>query len=289
MAAQAGESIAAIMRTIPRLRPLPEVATRVLQLLQDPDYEVGALIDIVRTDAALVARLLRLCNSARSGLGQEMRAIGDAVAFLGSRHLVQLVLATCSTQTFAHARGGQLVDPAAVWRHSLATAVACQRLCRDLDATARVSAFTVGILHGLGALALDLAATPAQVSHAASLPPEMDELAREREVFGLDHGTAAGLVAASWQLPFNLAFALRGHDDDATLAGADPLPAALHVGDRLAKQLLGTAGDAPPPCAPAALRRLALTDNSLANAAADAKVDLEAMAELLNLASPIDR
>ena len=90
-----------ILRVVRSMRPLPAVAQQVLTLVQDPDYAIDELVDLVRTEPTLVARILRLCNSARSGLDQEITAIGDAVTYVGSRNLVQLTLVSCSASTFA--------------------------------------------------------------------------------------------------------------------------------------------------------------------------------------------
>ncbi|MFY7947769.1 MAG: HDOD domain-containing protein, partial [Gemmatimonas sp.] len=56
-----------ILRIVKTMRPLPTVAQRVLALVQDPDYAIDDLVSVLKTDPSLVARVLRLCNSACSG------------------------------------------------------------------------------------------------------------------------------------------------------------------------------------------------------------------------------
>ncbi len=121
----------------------------------------------------------------------------------------------------------------------------------------------------------------------ADAPVTMTTSERERAVLGIDHATAAGLVAAAWQLPGDLVVALRGHHDDAELAGDDPLPAVLHVGCAVASQVLAESPVSV--CSPAALARLGLAAVDLEAIAADAKDALRTHAELLNLVAPARR
>lgn len=269
-----------ILRVVRSMRPLPAVAQQVLTLVQDPDYAIDELVDLVRTDPTLVARILRLCNSARCGLDQEISAIGDAVTYVGTRNLVQLTLVSCSASTFAATGTGRYTDADALWRHSLATALACQELAQQTGLVPPATAFTAGILHDVGRVALS------QLPQAALEPPaeELPHEQVERAVFGLDHAAVAGLVGDTWQLPGALVAALRSHHDPEAFAG-DPLPALLHVADQLALQQ-GFAlpfGRATAPIAPAALGRLGLSATGLEALAARAAAEMERTAELLNL------
>ncbi|MBL8738565.1 MAG: HDOD domain-containing protein [Planctomycetes bacterium] len=273
-------NILPILRVVRSMRPLPAVAQQVLTLVQDPDYAIDELVDLVRTDPTLVARILRLCNSARSGLDQEISAIGDAVTYVGTRNLVQLTLVSCSASTFAATGTGRYTDADALWRHSLACALACQELAQQTGLVAPATAFTAGILHDVGRVALS------QLPEA-SLEPPTEELPHERverAVFGQDHAAVAGLVGDTWQLPRALVTALRTHHDPDALPG-EPLPALLHVADQLALQQ-GFAmpfGRATASIAPAALARLGLSPTSIEAIAARAAAEMERTAELLNL------
>lgn len=269
-----------ILRVVRSMRPLPAVAQQVLALLQDPDYAIDDLVDLVRTDSTLVARILRLCNSARSGLDQEISAIGDAVTYVGTRNLVQLTLVSCSASTFAATGNGRYTDADALWRHSLLCALASQELAQQTGLVPPATAFTAGILHDVGRVALS------QLPQAALEPPSADlpHERVERAAFGLDHAAAAGLVGDTWQLPGALVAALRTHHEPDAFAG-DPLAALLHVADQLALQS-GFAvpfGHAIAPIEPTALARLGLSTSRLEALTARAAAEMERTAELLNL------
>ena len=268
-----------ILRVVRSMRPLPAVAQQVLTLVQDPDYAIDELVDLVRTEPTLVARILRLCNSARSGLDQEITAIGDAVTYVGSRNLVQLTLVSCSASTFAATGNARYTDADSLWRHSLACALACQELAQQTGLVPPAVAFTAGILHDVGRVALS------QLPEAALEPPagELPHERVERAVFGQDHAAVAALVGDVWQLPGAVVTALRTHHDPEALG--EPLPALLHVADQLALQqgFVVPFGHATAPIEPAALARLGISTSTLEALAARAAAEMERTAELLNL------
>ncbi len=280
-----------ILRIVKTMRPLPAVAQRVLALVQDPDYAIDDLVSLLKTDPSLVARVLRLCNSARSGLDREITAIGDAVTFVGTRNLVQLTLVSCSAATFAATARSAYVEPTALWHHSLACGLLCQELANHVDGVSPGTAFTAGILHDVGRVALSQLPAASEPGPAAPGSAPLPHERLERDVFGQDHAAVAGLVGDHWQLPANLVAALRGHHADDTLLGEDPLAAMLHVADQMAIQhgFAVPFGNATAAISPIALARLGLADDRLAALGARAIAETARTAELLNLEAAASR
>ena len=80
---------------------LPDVYLRLKSVMDDPDSSMGDLADVVGTDPALTARLLRIVNSAYFGLAAEIDTVQRAVNLLGSQEVHDLVLAVSVAQSFA--------------------------------------------------------------------------------------------------------------------------------------------------------------------------------------------
>lgn len=283
-----------LLRAVRTVRPLPDVAHRVLRIVQSPDYSIDELVAVVRTDATLVARVLRLCNSARTGLDRPIASIGDAITFLGSRNLVQLVLVTCSAGLFAGSRGSLYSDPTVLWQHSVACAFACQAVATRSDEASPTIAFTVGILHDVGKIALSRVLDESRMLAAidrSCADAELTHIELERSALGLDHAAAASLVAAQWQLPGELAEALSGHHDEQVIAGNNALPAILHLGDQLA--LRAGIGNAFPHAtieiSPQAMKRLRLRESDVEPIAQALARELAMATELLNLDVAVGR
>jgi HD-like signal output (HDOD) protein len=288
------EATLEIVRAVKTVRPLPDVAHRVLDIVQTADFSIDELISVVRTEPTLVARVLRLCNSARTGLDTPITSIGDAITYLGSRNLVQLVLVTCSAGMFAGMPGSLYADPTTLWQHSIGCAFASQAIAvRTGEATA-TTAFTVGILHDVGRIALGRVTNEerlVQTVVASATLVNTDHLALERRAFGFDHATVAGFVADEWRLPPTLGEALRGHHQLDVIAGENPLPAVLHVADQLVLQSgIGNAFPrVPVVVSPAATTRLGLRAHDLEALAATLTTELAKASELLNLAASAGR
>lgn len=271
-------TILAKLRSLP---PLPQVAQQVLAIVRDPEYSIDTLVAVVRTDPALTARLLRLCNAASYGRVGDVRTVGDAVAYLGTRNLVKLVLVSCASTLFQAAGNSQYADAACLWRHSLAVATGAQWLARRGGCEQPDAAFTAGILHNVGKIVL----SQLEPARSVEVAPGADLCELEQRWFGIDHATAAGVVAETWQLPGELRFALGHHHDPAAWSDDSPLPALLATADVLAMQQ----GDSHPLLTPpempiAAVSRLQLDRADLEAAAAAVQNELRQHAELLNLA-----
>lgn len=262
--------------------PLPQVAQRVLACLRNPDYSVDELVGIVRTDPALTARILRLCNSAVFGLRAEANTVADAVAYVGTRNLIKLVLASCAAGHFRNVPTSDYADANALWRHSFAIAVTAQWLAKRAGFAAADTAFTAGILHDLGRLVLSQVA--AEVPMPASATGST-LVARERAWFGIDHATAAGVVADAWGLPWELRRALRMHHETDLPTSDGLLPQLLLLAETLVLQAgIGNPfPDLPQQIDTKLLQELHLLPPDTEAAMAHCQAELQRHADLLNL------
>lgn len=269
-----------LIRTLRTTPPLPSVAFRILEVVRDPDYSIDALVDLVRTDPSLTARVLRLTNSALFGVPNEITSVGDAVSYVGTRNLVKLVLVCCAANHFKQATNSIYGDANDLWRHSFAVATTCQWLANRCGYGEADTAFTAGILHNVGKVAL----SQALEDPIASLPQGDNQCAIELGIFGIDHAAAAGIIAGTWSLPRELTTAIRNHHNAREVAN-EPLAAILGLADDLVLGL-GIGNTFPnltiEPSA-AAMDRLQLTAEDLDNASAHVMGELERNSELLNL------
>ena len=76
------------------LPPPPRLYLELSRLLRDPDASNVAIAQMLSQDPAIVAKVLRLCNSAYFSGGREITDIRAAVTRLGHQTLLRLVLAS---------------------------------------------------------------------------------------------------------------------------------------------------------------------------------------------------
>jgi putative nucleotidyltransferase with HDIG domain len=252
---------ALVQERVRELPAWPQAALDALQALHDEHTSSQRCAELINRDQGLVARTLRLANSAFYGVPGRVAHTRDAVHLLGRRNLGSAITMATLTQQFPQAQGAGL-PLARFWRHALATALVARDLARHLQAPAE-TAFTAGLLHDIGRLALAVH-FPAQVAALgrARLQPAQDLTAGdvlERQVTGLDHAAVGALVAARWNFPADVAQAIAQHHAPGPAERAS-LCDTVHVADAMAHALdLADDGDeCVPDLDPAAWQRLAL-------------------------------
>lgn len=137
-----------IVTSVPMLSPS---ASRLLQLSADPDHDLMDIISLVRTDANLTARVLKIVNSAAFGLVNHITSIDRAISYLGERIIVSIALGDCAGKLFDKELSGYEASAGSLWKHDLRAALASREVV--LQSGVGISAelaFTAGLLHDIG-------------------------------------------------------------------------------------------------------------------------------------------
>ncbi|MFH5805120.1 HDOD domain-containing protein [Alienimonas sp. DA493] len=207
------------MLNSPGLPTLPAVAVQLLEESRKPDVDVGRIAELIASDPAMSARLLRAANSSFFGFRGEVASVSRAVALLGAGGVVSLALSFSLADDALKA--GVTADAyRAYWRRCVVQAAAAE-LAGDLpggagegELSGKGDLFLAGLLCDLGTLAL-LKAVPEEAAAvwAASKEARVDPAARERAEWGFDHAAVGGELAQRWGLPERLAFAVARHHE----------------------------------------------------------------------------
>ncbi len=249
-----------IIARVCELPALPAVVMELIQSLGDDDMNADQLAKKISNDQALAAKTLRLANSSFYGMSRQVTSITDATAILGLRTLRSVAMAAGLAGSFpATVNGG--FDFKAFWRHSIGTALCARALAAALRREEEI-AFTLGLLHDIGRLAL-ATAFPEQFAKTLAHQRANDLLPMdaERSVLGTDHASVGGLIAEHWRFSPAIVQAITSHHapadgDEANLADL------LHVADNMAHALdmSRQEDDAVPPLSMPAWSRLALDE-----------------------------
>ena len=195
--AQAAASFAAALADLEGLRPFSEVARRVLAQVNDKDFEVGRLQEIIEQDPALATKVLRLANSAAFRPREACASIKQAIMVLGSRTLSEVATSLSMMSMFADMSGvGRMVRDHCASTGALVRALALHRT------NTGPSSYIMGLLHDFGKLLL-IQAQPATYLkiHGNQLADADTIHLREREVLGFDHAVLGAHILSKWGLP----------------------------------------------------------------------------------------
>lgn len=254
----------AIVARLTRLPALPTIVCDLLASFNQEELDVGQLSRQIAKDQALTACLLRIANSSFYGLQCRVATINDAVVLVGYRAVRSMVLAVSVNSVF---RADQCpgFDPQGYIRHSIGTGLGARALAVLSDRNPEL-AFTAGILHDIGELAL-ASCFADQYAGALAYRQQHDcsLVVAERDVLGIDHAAVGGLLAELWHFPSSLQSAVVNHHSPAA-ATADSLADIIHISDAIAHGLglARIAGEMVLPVDPTAWQRLRLNDTKIA-------------------------
>lgn len=215
---------------IAQLPPFSAVTTRLITLVSTPEVSFDQVANLVRTDAAITARILRLANSPLYGRLQ-VNSVLRAISLLGQDRLSALIMTIGMQQLVSRKPAGEYQR--FCWRHSLATACAAELFAPHFGVKPDI-AYTGGLLHNIGCLAL--ARTGRYEDLLRSVNDIDQQLLAECEVFGFDHGTLGAGLARHWGLPSQLLPFISSHHS-AESAQADPSVRLMQLADSVAHRI----------------------------------------------------
>lgn len=229
------ENLLQIIKSVPMLSAS---ASRLLQLTSNADHDLMDVVNLVKTDANLTARVLKIVNSAAFGLINEITSIDRAISYLGERIIVSIAIGDCAGKLFEKELCGYEAGGGDLWRHDLRTAIAAREIV--VQGEMEISpdlAFTAGLLHDIGKSLISdyLQGTAPEAIKLINSQDSLDYLQAEEKIIGLDHTQAGFELAKAWQLPEELAEVILYHHQPANASDKyRALVYAVHLGDNIA-------------------------------------------------------
>ncbi len=226
------EAIYAVVDGQIQLFSFPAIYTRVVEALESPVASASKLAEVVSSDVSLTARLLRLVNSPFYGFPSKIDSVARAIALIGDKELVTLVLGISVMDVFAGASAGNF-SMTSFWQHSVRCAILARVLAGHVGLLEE-PLFVGGLLHDLGMVLM--AAQHPQTMHAAQLYAyeyKVPLYSAEQAIFGFDHSGAGGLLLSRWNFPERLVRTV-GYHHIPSKKYAPPEAAVVHLADILA-------------------------------------------------------
>ena len=198
------------MRQPQELPPLPAAHARAIEMLARHDAEPGEMTEVVEGDPSLTTAVLRAANSASSAPRQPLRTALDAVIRIGLGPTRRIIAGAALRRNFDGLDGSGLVADD-LWQHLLATALLADALAWTNGP--RTQAFTAGLLHDLGRMAMACAEPARYADVLRYIRDGAEPMEAERRVFGVDHAAWGADLAARWGLPEEIATVIGSHHE----------------------------------------------------------------------------
>lgn len=219
-----------------------ETTRKMITLLSDPQCSCDEVVKTLRCDNVLTAKLLRLCNSAQTGLERPVASIDQAVLLLGTEAVYRMACTIGFGKPMLLDQPGQSVETNGLWAHSLSTALGAEFLTttETYPFFPRSVAFTAGLLHDIGKLALSRVLTPKTRAEIRDvmMGQSQPRLAAEKAVLGTDHCEAGACLLRKWGVPAVIVEAAANHH--APVARPEVQLSAVVYLSNCATHLIGT-------------------------------------------------
>jgi len=236
-------TISRALAKIGDIATLPEITTKIIEIVENPKSTARDLHDIIKNDPALSTKVLKVVNSAFYGLPGQIASIDRAIVLLGLSAVKNIAIAASIRQFF---KGGQITERFSakdLWRHSVGVAVASKMIAvaqgRNVGSD---EVFLAGLIHDLGIL-VERQAFPEQlaevVNRCAGGEGTFNEL--ETQVIGADHQTFGAALTTKWKFPRHLRAVVGFHHNYETLTDEyRQMVATIHISDLMcSKQKIG--------------------------------------------------
>ncbi len=188
-----------------QLPSIPKVVALLLVELDRPQADLRKITQLISTDPALTTRLLQLANSNFFKVSGQIHSVSEALALLDLPHVKTMAQAAATGASLKAVPGMQLQR---FWQYSHNVA----RVSRSLAGLVRQNqqaAFTCGMVHAVGELAMHLLMPDAMAVLDAELPPlDLRRAKAERRDLGFCFASVGAGYARQWQFPQTLVDAL---------------------------------------------------------------------------------
>jgi HD-like signal output (HDOD) protein len=223
------------------LPSMPQPYRDLVDELHMAEPSIRRVADIVASDAAMVARILQLVNSAFFGVRQRVTTPFEATQLLGLDTIRRLLLSASAFSQLAQSQPQpQRARAESLWRHSLRVSVYANTVMgmESADREPRELATVVGMLHDIGLLIFETSmpdrfAEIVALAHAEHLTLAEAEMA----AFGATHAEAGAYLLDTWGLPNDLVSAVAFHSQPSMYeVDRFGVVSAVHVGAVLAAE-----------------------------------------------------
>ncbi|MCX5846830.1 MAG: HDOD domain-containing protein [Deltaproteobacteria bacterium] len=200
-----------ILKSIKNIPAFPAVALKVMTLIDDPDFSLMDVVDVIKYDQAVTANILRICNSAYFGLRYKVETVRDAVMRLGQQNVVRAVQVSGVSKFYKNAKGYGL-EADKLWEHSVGVALMSQILSRRIFHCEDARLYTTSLLHDIGKVVMgEFVDKSFQNIYNLVSDKGISFLEAEEEVLGINHAELGGKIASHWNFPEDMRDAIVYH------------------------------------------------------------------------------
>lgn len=185
---------------VKNLPALPDVLLGINSLMANDSVSMDAVADLLKTDAALSIRLLRVVNSPFYARQKPVADLLQATVLLGATEISNMARCLAMIDACSAMQAWRVLDSTKYWQGSMAVSAIADLLAAKINLSDKVGFIACLSNIGICALADSFADEYREVLEQNTVL----EIA-ERAQFGLDNADAAKMLLAHWDIGHNIA------------------------------------------------------------------------------------
>jgi putative nucleotidyltransferase with HDIG domain len=216
------------------LQPIPQIALKVMRIVNEELYEIHDLTEEIRKDQVISARTLQLCNSVVFASRKKIESLDHALVMLGQQLLLKFVISASLNNFFNQSGMGYSLCKGGIYHHAVGTAVIAEKLAGLTGKVEPSLAYTAGLLHDIGKVVLDQYINSGFPLFYRQLNEEEKNFSEiEKQVLGTDHTEVGASLALNWSFPESLVETIRHHHNPEDAQQHDELVHIVYLADLL--------------------------------------------------------
>ncbi len=212
---QLKQRIESVINNIDQLPSIPEVASKIINMINDPDVSFKQVAEEISKDQPMTTNILKLANSAYFSKGKEITSVDRAIVTLGLREVKDIIMVIVTKPVLDKPITGYDLAKGDLWKQGLVVAALSKKIAlakKRKDISDIV--FTGGILHNVGKVVIALYIHTAfkeimDAVHNKNI--SFDDA--EKEVTGYNHHEVGEKILAKWNFPNVLKSIVRYYQD----------------------------------------------------------------------------
>jgi putative nucleotidyltransferase with HDIG domain len=223
-----------ISRAIASVKPIPQLALRIIRSIQSEDYGLRDIAKQIRHDQVISARVMRFCNSAYLAGQERVRSIDRALMLLGEKAVLRAILSSALEGFFGGSNRGYSLSKGGAYHHAVSAGIVSAHVSRLTGSGDQDVAYTAGLLHDIGKVLLDqhiAAASALFYGRVMSSGEALQDI--ETALLGITHCEAGARLAEAWSFSPSLKDAIAYHNEPERARHDPLLTHVVHLADLL--------------------------------------------------------
>jgi len=203
----------------------PRALALLLLELGRPEPDLRRVDQLVSSDPALAMRLLQAANANYFKLTGQIHGVSEALAVLRLGQVQAMVASAAAVPAY---QSSPDFDITQFWAYSLD----CAKMARSLAGLLRLNqqaAFTCGLIHGVGELAMRAGMQQAVALDAKARPLDLKRSRVERRALGFCFTEVSAWLSRQWHLPTLIHDALLFAHDPFHHESHEPMAGVVHL------------------------------------------------------------